>query len=51
MGPKLEVKCGVDSCHFWKSNLCHADNLEVNPRGNGNARTSDETLCTTFRPK
>jgi hypothetical protein len=51
MAPKLEVKCGVDNCHYWKSQACHADNLEVNPLGDGKAHTSDGTCCTTFKSR
>lgn len=50
MVPKMEVKCSVDTCHYWKSEYCHADNLEVNPTGDMVAHTSDGTCCTTFRP-
>lgn len=46
---KIEVKCGVDTCHYWNNNFCHADKLEVNPQGNGKANSSDGTQCTTFR--
>jgi len=47
--PRIQVRCGVDTCHYWKSDFCHADKLEVNPQGDGEARTSDGTCCTTFR--
>jgi hypothetical protein len=48
--PKMQVKCGVDNCHYWKSNYCTADALEVNPSGDGHADTSEGTSCTTFKP-
>lgn len=51
MAPKMEVKCSVDNCHFWKSNYCHADNLQVDPDSNAEAHTSDDTRCTTFKQK
>lgn len=47
--PKMEVKCSVDSCLFYNDNMCNAGRLEVNPHSS-NARTSDDTCCTTFRP-
>lgn len=49
MAPKIEIKCSVDNCHYWKSNYCHADNLEVNAQGDGIANSSDGTCCTTFK--
>ncbi len=49
--PKMQVKCGVDNCHYWKNHVCHADSLEVNPQGDGRANTSDGTCCTTFKPR
>lgn len=48
--PKMEVKCGVDCCHYWKDNCCHADLLEVNSMNGRNTHTSDDTCCTTFKP-
>ncbi len=49
--PQMQVKCGVDTCHYWKSNYCFANGLEVNSHGDGKARTSDGTCCTTFKPE
>lgn len=49
--PSMPVKCGVDSCHYWDSSYCTAKALEVNPMGGKNARTSDDTCCTTFKPE
>ena len=46
----LVVKCGVDTCSFYKNNYCHANSIEVNPMGDGVAKTSDGTCCTTFMP-
>lgn len=48
--PRMEVKCSVDSCNYWKDNYCHAKSLKVDPMENRNAHTSDDTCCTTFRP-
>ncbi|MFT8316193.1 MAG: DUF1540 domain-containing protein [Clostridium sp.] len=51
MAPKMEVKCGVDSCNYWKNNVCNASALEVNPMsGKNEPHTSDDTCCTTFKP-
>lgn len=47
---KMEVKCGVDTCHYWKNEMCYANKIEVTPMRN-EARTSDDTCCTTFRPE
>lgn len=48
--PKIQVKCGVDTCHYWENQYCTASALEVNPQTN-KAKTSKETCCTTFRPE
>ena len=45
----MSVKCSVDNCNYNKSNMCHADALEVNTMGDGKAETSDGTCCTTFK--
>ncbi|AYD39985.1 DUF1540 domain-containing protein [Clostridium fermenticellae] len=48
---RMQVKCGVDSCHYWQDSMCHADQLEVNPMsGKANPHTSDDTCCKTFKP-
>jgi hypothetical protein len=49
--PRMQVKCGVNNCHYWQNNLCYADALEINPQGGGKANTSDGTCCTTFKPR
>jgi len=46
---KMQVKCGVENCHYNKSQMCHADALEVNAMGDGKAETSDGTSCITFK--
>jgi len=48
--PKMQVKCSVDSCFYWHENHCDANALEVNQMSN-QASTSDETCCTTFKPR
>ena len=49
--PKMEVKCSVNCCDYWKDNCCHAISLEVNPMsGKNKPNTSDDTSCTTFKP-
>lgn len=45
---KSQVKCSVTNCKYNESHICHADKIEVNAMGDGNARTSDGTCCTTF---
>ncbi len=43
------VKCIVTSCFYNKGgNKCMADQILVEPK---NAQTSDDTDCSTFRPK
>lgn len=49
--PKMQVKCSVENCQYNQSEMCHADSLEVNAMGDGNAETSDGTSCTTFKTK
>ncbi|MCL5047164.1 MAG: DUF1540 domain-containing protein [Actinobacteria bacterium] len=49
--PKMQVKCGVDNCHYWEDQHCTASALEITPQGDGKARSSDGTSCTTFRPE
>ncbi|WP_432665900.1 DUF1540 domain-containing protein [Wukongibacter baidiensis] len=46
--PQMEVKCSVSNCKYNKENLCHAKNLQVNAMGDGYAKTSDGTACSTF---
>jgi len=46
--PRMNVKCGVENCHYNNNRTCHANSLEVNALGDGHARTSDGTCCTTF---
>lgn len=48
--PRIEVKCGVDSCHYWEDNYCTANGLQVDPMDGSYAETSDDTCCTTFKP-
>ncbi|NLW08483.1 MAG: DUF1540 domain-containing protein [Firmicutes bacterium] len=62
-----EVKCYVDSCHYWqKNNYCRADAIEVDNRwimggndmeigvlseGSSEAAASEGTCCRTFKPR
>ena len=46
--PSMKVKCGVDTCQYYKDNMCHANGIEVNAMGDGIAETSDGTCCSTF---
>ena len=52
--PKMEVKCTVDTCHYYQNERCHASALEVNPMDNCvdncMVQTSQETICNTFKP-
>lgn len=48
--PKLEVKCSVDCCNYWKDSCCNASALEVNPMTGKTPHTSDDTACKTFKP-
>lgn len=47
--PKMEVKCSVENCQYNNHHMCYADKLEVNAMGDGKAKTSDGTCCTTFQ--
>lgn len=49
--PQMEVKCSVSNCKYNKDNLCQAKGLVVNAMGDGYARTSDGTACSTFVSK
>ena len=49
--PKMPVKCSVENCSYNKSHTCHADKIEVNAMGDGKAKTSDGTCCSTFENK
>ena len=45
------LKCTVDTCHFWvNGNRCQANDIEVNNQNN-KADTSDDTICKTFKPQ
>lgn len=46
------IKCNVDTCSYNRDNACTASMIEVNPTdaGDGVAKTSEGTLCTTFVP-
>lgn len=47
-----DVKCSVDSCHFWKhGNRCGAERISVVSYSEERARTSHNTGCRTFRPR
>ena len=45
---RLQVKCSVTNCQYNEGHLCHANNIEVNAMGDGRAKSSDGTCCTTF---
>jgi len=45
----MQVKCGVHNCHYNQNHMCHAQGVEVNAMGDGQAHTSDGTCCSTFR--
>ncbi|SHJ63538.1 DUF1540 domain-containing protein [Paramaledivibacter caminithermalis] len=47
-GPQMQVKCSVSNCKYNHQNYCQAQKLEVNAIGDGYAKTSDGTACTTF---
>ena len=49
--PRMQVKCGVENCHYNKNRMCQAENLEVNAMnmGDNRAETSDATCCSTFK--
>lgn len=46
-----DVKCSVNSCHFWKQgNKCAAEKIQVNMYSEERALRSGDTGCKTFRP-
>lgn len=46
--PKMQVKCGVENCHYNQQHTCHAECLEVNAADN-RAESSEATCCSTFK--
>ncbi len=60
---RTSVKCSVDSCYYWGSgNVCEANEImvknnidsptfEIGTIGEMDARTSEETMCATYKPK
>lgn len=42
------IKCNVDTCYYNDNHYCSANAIEVNPKGDGIAHTSDGTACSTF---
>ena len=46
--PIGRVKCVVNSCHYWNTNHCYAESIEVQPP---NAADTEATDCATFAPK
>lgn len=47
---KMPVRCGVDTCNYWKNHFCSANEIAVNNMS-GKAKTSEGTCCETFIPK
>ena len=49
-----EIKCMVSTCHYYRKkdgkDVCTADAIEVNNQKNSQAKTSEETICSTFIP-
>ncbi len=50
-GSNMAIKCHVSNCKYYKDDYCHANTIEVNPKGSGFANSSDDALCSTFVPK
>ncbi len=46
-----QVKCKVESCHYYSTGNCEAREIMVNNDGLQKASTSRETICETFKPK
>lgn len=49
--PTMEVMCHVYNCKFNDDAYCFAPKLEVNALNGNAAKSSDEALCTTFKPE
>lgn len=48
----MEVRCYVESCTFWDSNICNAGAIEVNSQdAEKTPQRSDHTMCDTFKPR
>ncbi len=47
--PRMQVKCGVHNCEYWREHYCTADAIEVDATGDGHAHTSEGTCCITFK--
>jgi len=45
------LKCSVTDCHYQKDMRCTAEKIEVATSGDGVARSSEGTMCRTFKPK
>lgn len=45
------VKCNVSNCAYFKNNYCSASEIEVDNQNGITSSTSQETICSTFRPK
>lgn len=45
------IKCNVTNCYYNDQSFCSANTIEVNAMGDGYAKTSDGTACTTFVDK
>ena len=49
-----DIKCTVSSCHYNRKQdgkqVCIAEAIEVNNQRKGEAKTSEETICSTFIP-
>ncbi|WP_227762609.1 DUF1540 domain-containing protein [Zhaonella formicivorans] len=49
---KIEVRCYVDSCTFWKGNICTAGAIEVaSEDAEKTPHRSDHTMCNTFKER
>lgn len=61
-----QIKCSVDNCAYWDSNICTANEIEVAKNASvaggydmeaatmnntGHSSNSSETKCVTFKPK
>lgn len=43
-----QIKCNVSNCQWNIKRCCSAKEIEVNSIGDGYAKTSDGTCCSTF---
>ncbi len=47
----VEIKCSVTECEYNQNVKCDAPMIQVERNHTGEASSSDETKCETFKPR